>query len=55
MRSPAVPLAIYWFVALGLPVLDGAARRPGFGEHALQTIAVSLTLAAAWTLWRRRA
>lgn len=52
--SILVPLALYWLVALGLPVLTGAALRPGFAAHALNTLAVSGALALAWTAWRSR-
>ena len=54
-RTPRilVPLALYWAVGLGLPLLDGAASRPEFRAHALNTLAVSLAVALVWTAWRR--
>lgn len=53
--SALVPLALYWAVGLGLPVLDGAASRPEFRAHALNTVLVSGAIALAWIAWRRRA
>lgn len=52
--SVLVPLALYWLVGLGLPLLDGAASRPDFRAHALNTVVVSGAVALVWIAWRRR-
>ena len=48
-----VPLALYWMVGLGLPLFDGAAARPEFRAHAMNTLLVSGAIALAWMAWRR--
>lgn len=53
-RTIVVPLAIYLGVAVGLPLLNGAAARPDFAGHAANTLLVSGAIALAWTLVLRR-
>jgi exosortase K len=45
-RSPLIPLGCYLAVAIGVPLLNGAARNPLFVEHALVVTAASALLLA---------